>query len=350
MARMFAMRPRLPLFAKAYLLKSFLASKGHTTEAAQLADELSNLVKVSSLTAHFEEPDETGFEWIFHSNARTTALVLQALIEAQPKNPLIPKVVRWLLEQRQYGRWRTTQENLYTVDALATYFRIFEYGEPDLRAVVRLDSMIMIDKQLVRQKLSVASGSYPLSQLRVGRDYPIQFEKKGRGTLHYGLKMNFYSKGKIIGADEGLAVFKTVSVVDTLPAGSGSYPLESVLKVHLTVVTNKTRTFIVVDDPLPAGFEAINERFKTTASWDRDVGDDESEIQKWWRRFIFNNVELRDDRVVLFADDLPAGSHTFTYFVRAVSRGTFSMPSTRAEGMYEPEIFGRTSSQSITIQ
>ncbi|MCX6145307.1 MAG: Ig-like domain-containing protein [Ignavibacteriales bacterium] len=350
MASMFAMRPRLPMFAKTYLLKSFLTSKNHATEAAQLADELSNLAKVSSVTAHFEEPDETGFEWIFHSTARTTALVLQALIEVQPKNPLIPRIVRWLLEQRQYGRWRTTQENLYTIDALATYFRTFESGEPDLRAVVRLDSVIMVDKQLVRQKLSVASGSYPLSQLKVGRDYPIQFEKNGRGTLYYGLRMNFYPKGNTVGADEGLAVLKTISVVDTLLARSSSYPLGSILKVQLTVIANKTRTFIVIDDPLPAGFEAINERFKTTASWDRDIDDEKSEFQRWWRQFPFSNVELRDDRVVLFADDLPAGSHTFTYFVRTTSRGTFSLPSTRAEGMYEPEIFGRTSSQLITIQ
>jgi hypothetical protein len=154
----------------------------------------------------------------------------------------------------------------------------------------------------------------------------------------------------MVGNDEGLAVLKTVSVVDTTLARSGSYPFGCVLKVDLTIVTNNTRTFVTVDDPLPAGFEAINDKFKTTASWEHTIDNDESEIQRWWRQYPFNYVELRDDRVVLFADDLPVGSHTFTYFVRAASRGTFSMPSTRAEGMYEPEVFGRTSSKPITIQ
>jgi uncharacterized protein YfaS (alpha-2-macroglobulin family) len=42
--------------------------------------------------------------------------------------------------------------------------------------------------------------------------------------------------------------------------------------------------------------------------------------------------------------------HTFTYLARVTSFGTFAMPSTRAEGMYEPEVFGQTSSQVITIR
>lgn len=350
MARLFAVRHRLPLFAQAYLLKSFMVSKNHPAEVAQLTDQLSNLSKISSVSAHFEEPDETGFDWIFHSNTRTTALVLQALIEAQPKNPLIPRVVRWLLEQRQYGRWRTTQENLFTIDALATYYRTFESGEPDLEAVVRLDSVTIVDKRLVRQELSVASGSYPLSQLQTGRSYQIELEKKGRSTLYYGLKMNFYPKGDAVGSDEGLAILKTVKLVDTTLTVSEYYPAGSVLKVQLTVVSNRTRTFVVIDDPLPAGFESINDKFKTSASWEHTMGNDDSDIWQWWRQFPFNNVELRDDRVVLFADDLPLGSYTFTYYVRASSRGSFSMPATRAECMYEPEIFGQSSSKSVRIE
>ncbi|HET6271415.1 MAG TPA: hypothetical protein VFG32_00385, partial [Bacteroidota bacterium] len=64
----------------------------------------------------------------------------------------------------------------------------------------------------------------------------------------------------------------------------------------------------------------------------------------------FNHKEMYDDRVQLFADYLPAGVHTFTYMARATSYGKFQMPSTRAEGMYEPEVFGQTSSRVIIVE
>ncbi|HLP18178.1 MAG TPA: hypothetical protein VK470_18105, partial [Bacteroidota bacterium] len=63
----------------------------------------------------------------------------------------------------------------------------------------------------------------------------------------------------------------------------------------------------------------------------------------------FNHTEGYDDRMLFFADFLPAGVHSYTYLVRAIHSGTYTQPSTRAECMYEPEIFGRTESGTVTI-
>jgi uncharacterized protein YfaS (alpha-2-macroglobulin family) len=59
---------------------------------------------------------------------------------------------------------------------------------------------------------------------------------------------------------------------------------------------------------------------------------------------------MYNDRAMFFADYLPANVYTLTYLVRATSYGTFAMPSTRIEGMYEPEVFGQTGSTSVTIR
>ncbi len=56
----------------------------------------------------------------------------------------------------------------------------------------------------------------------------------------------------------------------------------------------------------------------------------------------FNHVEMRDDRVLLFADSLRAGIHTHRYLARALSSGVFGQPGTKAEQMYAPEVFGRS--------
>ena len=121
------------------------------------------------------------------------------------------------------------------------------------------------------------------------------------------------------------------------------------MKITLSIITNQARNFIVVDDPIPAGFEIVDLSLQTSGR-NLTVSQEPHREDEWWRENPFNHTEMRDDRALLFADYLPAGVSTFTYLVRVTSFGTFSMPSTRAEGMYEPEVFGQTSSRVITVQ
>jgi hypothetical protein len=60
-------------------------------------------------------------------------------------------------------------------------------------------------------------------------------------------------------------------------------------------------------------------------------------------------VERYDDRMLIFADYLPAGTHSYSYVVQATSPGVYYAPSALAEGMYEPEVFGRTAGATVEI-
>jgi uncharacterized protein YfaS (alpha-2-macroglobulin family) len=132
---------------------------------------------------------------------------------------------------------------------------------------------------------------------------------------------------------------------------SGTFAAGSIVKITLRVITPQQRNFIVVDDPLPAGLEAINTSLETESSeLSRLLSDIQSQEQQgvWWGSF--NHHEFKDDRVLLFADELNAGVHTFSYLARATTFGTFAMPSTYTEMMYEPEVFGQTGSAQIEIR
>ena len=64
----------------------------------------------------------------------------------------------------------------------------------------------------------------------------------------------------------------------------------------------------------------------------------------------FNFYELYDDRVLVFADNLKAGVHTFVYLCHALTSGEFMAPAARAEEMYTPEVFGREKDSQIIIR
>lgn len=59
---------------------------------------------------------------------------------------------------------------------------------------------------------------------------------------------------------------------------------------------------------------------------------------------------MRDDRVVLFADMLPAGVYEYTYLARATAYGRFITPPLKAEEMYAPEVFGRNGTQIVVVE
>ena len=58
---------------------------------------------------------------------------------------------------------------------------------------------------------------------------------------------------------------------------------------------------------------------------------------------------MQDDRVLLFADELRAGEHTYSYVARATTPGTFTHPPAAAELMYRPETRGHTATGTLVV-
>ena len=109
-------------------------------------------------------------------------------------------------------------------------------------------------------------------------------------------------------------------------AGAGD-----LVQVRLTVIAPTDAYYLVVEDPLPAGLEAVNGSLSTTSLTEqrsstpptsgKGGGDVATEPS------YFDNVEMRDDRTVLFATYLPAGVYTYSYLARATTPGpTASCP------------------------
>jgi alpha-2-macroglobulin len=343
MATLYNERAMSPLFARAYLLKALHRAGGDAGMQNELVRDLINQAKVAPKAVHFEEPRETGLEWIYHSTARTTALVLQAIIETQPESPLIPKTVRWLLDRQKTGCWRTTQENIYVIDALATYFKAYEEVEPNFRATVTVGGKAILDELFAGRSMKTATGRISMMDPTIGRPTPVTIAKSGPGRVYYGVRMNYYPQGAQPPKEEGLSVSKTIDVEDSQHDLKAPFSAGTIARITLTVLTNQARNFIVLDDPVPAGFEIINSSFQTVAV----TGGDDSRRRSSWA---FQHAEKYDDHVLVFADYLPSGIHTFTYDARVVRTGDFQMPATRVEGMYEPEVFGQNASAKILVK
>jgi uncharacterized protein YfaS (alpha-2-macroglobulin family) len=336
-------RGQMSVYGKACLLEAATAL-GAGTLVTELGRDLDNLVKLTPTTAHYEESHEGG--WLFHSNVRTTALVLRALLEARGRYEFANNAVKWLVTERKSGRWRTTQENAAVFDALTAFYRKYESARPEFRATVSVEGRSIIEALFSGRSLAMQRRFLPLEELGTGRK-AVTVERAGSGRLYYGLRLSYCRRDDPGPQDAGFHVEKSIRPVEGRARG---YQRGALYTVTLTVATDQDRLYAVVDDPLPAGFEIVNTSFETES---RGSAEGLAEVQKtdtdeWWGGF--DHEEKRDDRFLLFATYLRRGVHTRTYLVRALTSGRFLMPATRAEEMYSPEVWGRTGQLWVDVR
>jgi len=334
-------RSKLPLMGKAYLLLAARQLKAEASLIKTLEQEITSKVRVENATAYFPEARSKYLGWCYGTQNQTTALCMEAPLPTTGAQMLAPKVVTWLMENRdKAGHWGDTHDDAAVMQALAAYVGVFEKDVPDFTVSAKLGTEEVLKETFKGRDLKVRGKTMPLNDKLA--KLPLQFDKQGKGRLYYQTRMTYAPAGDDVKArDEGLAVFKSISV----PA-DGKRPQEykagETYKVTLTVVSPHDRRFIVVNDAVPAGFEVVQTTFETESSSMRNAV-----FNSWWD---FNHVENYDDRVLLFADWFGAGEHTYEYLVRAMHKGTYQMPGTKAEDMYHPEIFGTTSPRTVIVR
>jgi uncharacterized protein YfaS (alpha-2-macroglobulin family) len=347
--RLFAERSDLSLFGKALLLKAMYYGKGPAEARSVLLQELLNKIQVTPETAHFEEDASAGAGWVYSSNLRTSAIILQTLIETDADQPLFPAMARWLVQKLLSERPPTTQEGFYAFYALNDYYLKAESVPADFRAVISLAGKTLIEAVFRAADRELKTAQVKLSDLDLtgGRVLDFTAEKTGSGTLFYGTRLTYAPRRKLEPRDEGLAVSKSFSSQDGRPLET--LAPGSLVVVTLEVAVPRETLFVVVDDPLPAGLEAVNPAFLTESEEAQRKLEALSSgaPTPWWEGF--DHVEMRDDRVLLFADSLRPGIHVHRYLARALSLGVFGRPGTKAEQMYAPEVFGRSAEGVIKI-
>jgi len=371
---LYQQRALLPAEAKAYLLrvyarqgKPLLASRtrgrikfsGNAAERAEtLARDLMNMAKVQEATIHFEDGAEQDYIQTFGSNVKTTAIVVAALIEANQEKAFVDKAINWLLASQKHGRWGNTQENISALEALMLYFKRYEDPEPNFTARVVLASQTLLEQTFKGRTLDVKVQTTDLEKFPKGQNLTLNIEKMGTGKFYYGVRLSYFPTYALQARDNGIALAKQIEPLSGA-SKDGIIKAGDVVKITLRIAVPEEMNFVAINDPLAAGLEAIDPTLKTTRSLSlrpkipalgivpiqaEDYGEENSA-----HSYTFDHIEHRDDRVTLFAERLERGVHSFTYYARALTYGTFIMPPSTAEKMYQPEVFGRTSTKRLTI-
>ena len=331
-ARLYAARAGLPVYGQAFLLRAMAAGKARKADLDTLRRELEARVIVKGNLATVEEKDARPWE-VMSSNVRSTAMVVSALVEVAPESPLIPKLVDGLRESRRpTGAWGSTQENAWSLVAMADVARRAAVGRADV--TIRLGNDVLSKGAI--EGGQVLTVSRRLDQVKAGT-IALEASTPVRWTVRVTTARKVDDTAAV---SRGFTVsrryvdVKTGLVVERVAAGQ-------LIKVIIDVVPARGQAWVAVDDPLPAGFEPVQQGLASS----ENVEGGESEAGRWrgW-----DQIELRDQRALAFADRLTAPIQ-LTYLARATLPGTFTAPGTTVLAMYDDGVRARGASQQIRV-
>jgi uncharacterized protein YfaS (alpha-2-macroglobulin family) len=361
--RLYGLRKKLPLFAQVWLTQALFRMDGRSAQVKELLRHLDNQATETASAAHFAEIKTESLRLLMHSEERTDAIALYALLEVAPDHTLMPKLARGLIQSRVKGTWSTTQGNAWALTALSRYYRQVEKTVPDYVASLWLGEEGYLGQSKFKgRQMRVVQQKVPLAALKKAGKEELIISKKGAGKLYYRIGLRYAPTDLELPPEEqGFAVTRTYEPVESGATnetvrrqkdGTWRVKAGSYVRVRLTVVVPDRRYFVAVMDPLPAGLEAVNLSFKTSAS-SRLGGQLKGKIYdfySWYSFFAFDHKELRDESVVIFSDRLPSGIYEYTYLARATSLGRFIAAPTKAEEMYRPETFGRSGTHVVEVR
>ena len=296
---------------------------------------------------------------LLHSNRRTDAVILDALINDSPDSDLIPKVVNGLLAHRTRGRWGNTQENVFILLALDRYFDTYESQTPDFVARIWLGETYAGSSEFVgystERYLTEIPMQYLVDEALAGGTQDLILSKEGVGRLYYRLGMTYAPADlELDPLDMGFVVQRVYEAVDD-PAdvtqdedGVWHIKAGARVRVRLTMVADNRRYHVALIDPLPAGLEIVNPALAVSGSTPQDPNESNNGWWWWWTWYEHQN--MRDERAEAFTSLLWAGVHEYTYVARATTPGEFVAPPAKAEEMYSPEVFGRSGSDWVYVE
>lgn len=316
-------------------------------------DTLDNRINIDGRGAFLGQ--NQNFLWYyFETPIKNTALYLKAQVIAKRENPILDKVLRWILNSKSKdGSWGSTNNTLAVIDALVDFLEWKRETDSHFRIELKVNGKSQGGFEFNPQTiLDQFTKEVPIKEFKFNQINEVIFEKKNLNQLpnnyYYEMALKYYLPAeRIPPRDEGITIERGIFALDDK---ENKNPLTEakvgeVLRVNLKITIPEYRKFLMIEDFIPAGMEIVNldlaTEQKSLRLQERELGG---------REFVPDFKELRDDRAFFFKEEVSPGVYEIEYFVRPIIKGKFLHLPAFASEMYFPENFGKTASQYFEIK
>jgi hypothetical protein len=355
----------MSLFGKAHYLQALLKVKGTEIIHSMVVDMILAHSNQTGGKFIFSEEIDSGYARILATPLRDNCAILSSLLQysetpqgAEATGEIPFKLVRTITQTRgQNARWENTQENLFCMNSLIDFSRVYENEKPDMTLSAWLEDEPMGEARFTDLRDEAKEMERPIKEGDPGRKAKLHLKREGKGRVYYSTRL-FYAPStlKTNPINSGIEVRREYSVerdgkweiLDT------NMELETgeLVRIDIFLSLPSARNFVVVDDPVPGGLEPVNRDLATASTVDADKGKSKRSGSSFWYRFddwrdygysrwSFYHKELRHHAVRFYSEYLPAGNYHLSYVAQAIAPGKFSVMPLHAEEMYDPDVFGK---------
>jgi len=361
---LFEKRDEMSLYAQGLMLMNLenLVNAGQKSVEPfieKLKSEIVSKQISEDRTVHFEEVSNSW--WDLNTNRRTNAIILMALNRDDPENPILPNLVNYFVSTKDQSYMINTQETAWVLMSMLEYAQSQEILNADFSFSAIVNSKELIKGAINSKNLEqIFEKELALNQLLSAENInEITFQKDGKGQMNYDMELKYYLPNEVIWPmEKGFFVSRNYYEFNTTEKSKVAKDIKSgeIYRGELNIIVPEDMYYVVVEERLPAGFEAINFNLQTTDAslqYKLEQQTKPKEGESYWYDnplWYFNHTEMRDDRVLLFADYLPRGVYTYNFLVRAGLPGKYHHLPASAYEMYFPEVFGRTGGEWVEVK
>ncbi len=272
--------------------------------------------------------------WLMSSPDTNAVKTLLTLLEFDLWKDDIPRFTKGALNRQVRGYWDTTISNAWGVLAMEKFSRKFESDK--ITGITSAQTKGEYDS--INWEENPEGGVLNFNWLSEKDSLKISHEGSGRPWATIQSLVAIPQEKPVF---NGFKVEKNIIPIEQ--RNKGLWIKGDVIRIKLEIDAQTDMTWVVVNDPIPAGSTILKTGFaRDPIILTRD------EKQNNWISPVF--IERSFDSFRAYYEFLPKGKWTLEYTIRLNNEGVFNLPSTRVEALYAPEIFGELPNDNIRIE
>lgn len=347
--QMYEVRQSLQHWGRALIAQTLWRIDPNDPRLADIQSDLVNSARLSATGAHWQESEDQAWNW--NTDTRSTAIILDTFALIWPESDLGPNIVRWLMVAREGSHWQTTQETAWALIGLTKWMTATGELDANYEWNFRFNGAQVMEGEASEATLRTSSVvNISVADLVKDDVNRLIFERTdGAGRMYYTAHMTVYLPVEEVDPlSRGVVVNRRYLDADGNAVTQGH--VGDALNVEVTIIAPSDLYYLVVEDPYPAGAEAIDTSLLTESILGQPpILSPTDPLTNGWGWWWFSQTEFRDEKVLLFAETLPAGTYQFTYQIRLGLPGTFRVIPPTAFEFYFPEVYGRGEGMLFTI-
>lgn len=282
---------------------------------AQIEQLLRSRFYFSGKRLQLQDENRERLSWLMRDSEGSILRLILATLSSPQWQSDVPRLYQGVLARQKGGAWMMTSDNAWGALTMRKVNEVYSKEKVQGHLEVTFDSQ-KVDHDWAQSK--VKSYELPWRQ----NQGTVRWQQKGVGKPWISISVKTSTPvTKPLFA--GFNVVKTIVPVEQKIKGVWS--VGDVAKVQLQIQPKAPQSWVVVEDPIPAGASILQSSWATS-------------------------VERKEDLIRFYFSWFESQGETVEYTIRFNQVGKYNLPVTRVESMYSPDLFAELPESQWTVQ